>query len=252
LGAANRRQVQNPRGSEEPAIDFHGGLALGWEAKYSSRASFRSREKLLAALLRDTVEVGAIWLDAGCGTGHFSRQIATLGAFVTGLDGATEMIVTAQRLGGGADGARLVYRTCSDLTCLPEQAESFDGVLCSSVLEYLDEPTRLLDEFWRVTRPGGSLIVTLPNRWALVRKAQHFLLAVTSALRHPYPRYLEHVKGEWTAREAIALLSKAGFDVRSVAIGGLGWGPSWLDRQALWGTLLFILATRLPEKTRAA
>ena len=154
---ANRLQVQNALAPEEEAIRFHSRLASDWEAKYASKASFRSRQKLLAALLRDAVGGGTSWLDAGCGSGHFSRHMATLGASVTGVDGAAEMIAAAQRLGGG-DGGQLVYRICRDLARLPGEDESFDGVLCSSVLEYLHEPNRVLDEFWRVTKAGGSLI----------------------------------------------------------------------------------------------
>jgi 2-polyprenyl-3-methyl-5-hydroxy-6-metoxy-1,4-benzoquinol methylase len=250
LRPANRPPVQNPFGSEEQAIGFHAQLASAWEAKYASRASFRSRQKFLAAWLHDVVERGTSWLDAGCGSGHFSRQMAALGASVTGVDGAAEMIAAAQRLGGG-DGGELVYR-CGDLASLTEEDESFDGVLCSSVLEYLDEPNRALREFWRVTKAGGSLIVTLPNRRALVRKAERLLLGVTSAFRRSYPRYLAHVKREWARREAVALVTHAGFEVRAVAVGGLGWGPGWLGRQTFWGTLLFILATRLPAKGSAA
>jgi len=172
--------------------------------------------------------------------------MATLGASVTAVDGAAEMIAAAQRLGGG--GGVLVYRTCGDLARLPEEDESFDGVLCSSLLEYLDEPGQVLTEFWRVTKAGGTLIVTLPNRRALVRKAERLLFGLTSAFRRSYPPYLAHVKVEWDRREAIALLGNAGYEARSVTPGGLGYAPSWLGHQTFWGPLLFISAIRLPAR----
>jgi 2-polyprenyl-6-hydroxyphenyl methylase/3-demethylubiquinone-9 3-methyltransferase len=240
-------------GPEEQAIGFHSGLASDWEAKYSSRASFRARERALAALLADAVERGTYrWLDAGCGTGHFSRQIASLGASVIGVDGAPEMITAARRL-GAVGGGQVIYRTSADLAHLPEDDESFDGVLCSSVLEYLEEPVRVLDEFWRVTRAGGTLIVTLPNRRALVRLAQRIVYTVTGAtIRRPYPEYVSHVKGFWTRAEAVTLLKAAGYEVRTVSVGGLGWGPQWLDRQVFWGPLLFVFATRRPARGTVA
>jgi 2-polyprenyl-6-hydroxyphenyl methylase/3-demethylubiquinone-9 3-methyltransferase len=164
------------------------------------------------------------------------------------VDGTAEMIAAALRLDGAGD-SRIAYRTCRDLAHLSLADESFDGVLCSSVLEYLDEPTRVLDEFWRITRPGGALIVTLPNPGALVRRAQRIALAATrTMLVKAYPEYLSHVRCMWTRTEAIALVSAAGYEVRTVSIGGLGWGPESLDRRAFWGPLFFILARRRPRR----
>lgn len=50
----------------------------------------------------------------------------------------------------------------SDITAIPEPDGSFDAVLCSEVLEHIPEPTKALDEFTRLLRPGGSLILTAP------------------------------------------------------------------------------------------
>lgn len=49
-----------------------------------------------------------------------------------------------------------------DLTNIPESAASFDAILCSEVLEHVPEPTHALDEFARLLKPGGKLILTAP------------------------------------------------------------------------------------------
>jgi SAM-dependent methyltransferase len=49
-----------------------------------------------------------------------------------------------------------------DIAAIPEPAASFDAILCSEVLEHVPEPTRALDEFARLLRPGGKLILTAP------------------------------------------------------------------------------------------
>ena len=49
-----------------------------------------------------------------------------------------------------------------DITAIPEPDGAFDAVLCSEVLEHLPEPTRALDEFRRLLRPGGKLVLTAP------------------------------------------------------------------------------------------
>lgn len=50
----------------------------------------------------------------------------------------------------------------SDITAIPAPDSSFDAVLCSEVLEHVPEPTHALDEFSRLLKPGGVLILTAP------------------------------------------------------------------------------------------
>jgi SAM-dependent methyltransferase len=50
----------------------------------------------------------------------------------------------------------------SDITAIPAPDESFDVILCSEVLEHVPEPTHALDEFHRLLKPRGKLILTAP------------------------------------------------------------------------------------------
>lgn len=50
----------------------------------------------------------------------------------------------------------------SDITAIPEPDGAFDAILCSEVLEHIPEPTKALDEFRRLLKPGGALILTAP------------------------------------------------------------------------------------------
>jgi SAM-dependent methyltransferase len=50
----------------------------------------------------------------------------------------------------------------SDITAIPAPDASFDAILCSEVLEHVPEPTHALDEFQRLLRPDGKLILTAP------------------------------------------------------------------------------------------
>lgn len=49
-----------------------------------------------------------------------------------------------------------------DITAIPATDASFDAILCSEVLEHVPEPTHALDEFTRLLKPGGILILTAP------------------------------------------------------------------------------------------
>jgi ubiquinone/menaquinone biosynthesis C-methylase UbiE len=49
---------------------------------------------------------------------------------------------------------------------LPYPADSFDCVVCLDVLEHVGDARRVLREMWRVLRPGGVVLTTVPNRRA--------------------------------------------------------------------------------------
>ena len=66
----------------------------------------------------------------------------------------------------------------ADAQLLPFADQCFDLVLCSEVLEHLAKPEYAVDEFARVLRPGGKLVVTVPNwynTWGLARKVAEFI-----------------------------------------------------------------------------
>jgi len=50
----------------------------------------------------------------------------------------------------------------SDITAIPKPDASFDAILCTEVFEHIPDPGRALDEFARLLRPGGTLILTAP------------------------------------------------------------------------------------------
>lgn len=49
-----------------------------------------------------------------------------------------------------------------DITSIPLPNSSFDSILCTEVLEHVPEPTKALDEFDRLLKPNGRLILTAP------------------------------------------------------------------------------------------
>jgi SAM-dependent methyltransferase len=57
---------------------------------------------------------------------------------------------------------------------LPVEDAAFDTVLCSYVLEHLEEPGRALAEAWRVLAPGGAAIYTVPHIWHLHEEPRDF------------------------------------------------------------------------------
>lgn len=99
-------------------------------------------------------------LDAGCGSGYGSAELAKTGASVTGADVSGDAVAYA-REHFGAQGIRFVEAPCESL---PFEPESFDLVTAFEVIEHLERWQELLTEANRVLKPGGVLLVSTPNR----------------------------------------------------------------------------------------
>jgi SAM-dependent methyltransferase len=100
-------------------------------------------------------------LDFGCGTGWLSRQLAVYGQ-VHGVDGSPAAVDMARLENPGA------HFTCADI--LNNEAITdlgqFDLVVSSEVIEHIPEPLKpaYAHSLEHVVRPGGTLILTTPNR----------------------------------------------------------------------------------------
>ena len=96
-------------------------------------------------------------LDAGCGTGFLSFELATRGHRVTGVDFAPAMLAEARRK--AAEYQVAVRFEEADAERLPFPPHSFDLAISRHVLWTLPHPEAAIDEWIRVLRPGGRLVV---------------------------------------------------------------------------------------------
>ena len=125
--------------------------------KYYPKRKFH--DTLYGNLIRKYLRPGARLLDAGCGRYlKFCREFSSI-AHVVGMDLDTQLDTRNQHEPFGIRG---------DLGYLPFPAESFDMVISRSVVEHLEDPTRVFREFFRVLRPGGKVVVITPNKYDYV------------------------------------------------------------------------------------
>src|SRR5712691_6799365 len=96
-------------------------------------------------------------LDAGCGTGFLSFELAARGHRVTGVDFAPAMIAEARRK--AAERGLSVRFEEGDAEQLPFPPASLDLVISRHVLWTLPHPATAIDEWKRVLRPGGRLVI---------------------------------------------------------------------------------------------
>lgn len=96
-------------------------------------------------------------LDAGCGTGFLSFELTARGHRVTGIDFAPAMLAEARRKAAQSDAA--IRFEEGDVEQLPFPPHSFDLAISRHVLWTLPHPQAAIDEWIRVLRPGGRLVV---------------------------------------------------------------------------------------------
>ena len=97
-------------------------------------------------------------LDVGCGTGFLSLELAARGHRVTGIDFAPQMLAEAQRKAASREGLPVRFQE-GDAEALRFSDASFDLVITRHVLWTLPHPEAAIDEWIRVLRPGGRLVI---------------------------------------------------------------------------------------------
>lgn len=141
-----------------------------WEGLYL-RPSFKDRLELFINRLKEVVSPPADLLDFGCGAGVMANYLGQLGYTVTGVDAAIGMIENAEK-----ERARnkLTSVSFNLIGCPPPPLgnESYDAIICSSVIEYLDDDKELLRNMADALRPGGFLLISLPHKSSILGKAE--------------------------------------------------------------------------------
>jgi 2-polyprenyl-3-methyl-5-hydroxy-6-metoxy-1,4-benzoquinol methylase len=126
-------------------------------------------------------------LDIGCGNGNIALALGSLGFNVKGIDVDDASIETANSINTFANVAFEVA-DANKFTINDE----YDVVICSEVLEHLPHPEELVQSAHRILKPGGIMIVTVPNgygpRETIMTKPMQWMM------RKGYTRQLVKVK----------------------------------------------------------
>lgn len=102
-------------------------------------------------------------LDAGCGTGWFSKTAAERGALVTSMDLGENLLAQVAKKCNSE-------RVVGSILEIPFPDNTFDFVVSSEVIEHTPDPYKALHEIYRVLKPGGKMVLSTPNKfwyWSL-------------------------------------------------------------------------------------
>ncbi|MBZ9687467.1 class I SAM-dependent methyltransferase [Clostridium estertheticum] len=123
--------------------------------------------------LKEHIGQGKTVLDAGCGAGRFSIEIAKSGSKVTLLDISSEQLRLAEsklieeNLESNLDD--VILADLRDLSMIEDN--KFDTVVCyGAPLNYLlENKEKAINELVRVTKTGGNILVSVNSKWGVIR-----------------------------------------------------------------------------------
>jgi ubiquinone/menaquinone biosynthesis C-methylase UbiE/uncharacterized protein YbaR (Trm112 family) len=126
------------------------------DTKYPEKLFHILRERAIINNIKKYAK-GKISLDLGCGTGLITRHIDfehTIGVDLNRwaiAKASTHVEDNVQFIAGDAEN-------------LPLASNTFDVVVCTDVLEHLLEPEKAASDIYRVLKPGGVLVGTVPSK----------------------------------------------------------------------------------------
>lgn len=204
-----------------------GSLAGDWWDPNGASAMLHKLNPVRLGYIRDRIDQhwqvdeqafrpldGKTALDVGCGAGLLAEPLARMGATVTALDAAPELIAAARAHAEG-QGLAIDYRAMGveDLT------GQYDLVTAMEVVEHVADPRAFLASLAARLAPGGLLILSTPNRTAWSK-----LLTITLAEGFGrIPKGTHHYEDFITPDEMTAMLAEVGLVVDDIE--GLAMSP---------------------------
>lgn len=152
--------------------NYHTVKALKWNSTLASKIYYKwltNYYPLLGELMEYDVNfVNKIVLDYGCGTGNdlFRLTVINNALKVIGADVSYKALDVARRrlMVHGIDEKRCeLLCTTDSTTTLPLLSNSVDFLNCAGVLQHVSQPKKILKEFYRVLKKGGSGIIMVYN-----------------------------------------------------------------------------------------
>lgn len=188
-------------------------------------------------------------LDIGCGKKPYSKIVAPYVTEHVGLDHGISP--------HGTNSVDLVGTAYE----IPAPDASFDCVLCTSVLEHLEEPDQALRECYRMLVSGGVAIYSAPFIWHLHEEPRDFFRYSRYGLEHVFRKAgfevieLRPLTGFWGTFGQMLVYNIYRFnrgplrvlrviDVMGLFLQGLAYALDRVDRAEQWASLYMIVARK--------
>jgi ABC-2 type transport system ATP-binding protein len=161
-------------------------------------------------------------IEFGCGTGYFTKAMASNATHIVATDLSDEMLEVART--ELRDLANVTIRK-ADCNHTSFSAQSFDSVFMANLLHVIDDPAQCLRESQRILRDGGRLIVVDFTGYRL-RFGQKIKLGFRYV--RTWGRPPRHGQNSMTPDELVNLVENAGFSVEEIELLRAGMNALYL------------------------
>ncbi|HSQ41282.1 MAG TPA: class I SAM-dependent methyltransferase [Fibrobacteraceae bacterium] len=176
-----------------------------WAQKKDLDKTYPSSPSVQKAILKNMDPKGLSVLEVGAGTGRDSAELARRGAQVTVLDfaqGALGIVGELRDHLGLEDHLRLVR---GDAFHAPFPENSFDLVFHQGLAEHFRDPLPLLQENFRLVKPGGFCLCDVPQTFHIYTLIKHLLIAMD--------KWFAGWETQFTMPQLETLMRSAGFEI---------------------------------------
>jgi ubiquinone biosynthesis O-methyltransferase len=125
-----------------------------------SNAFVKARYGKCVNLLRGSIKNSSKVLDLGCGDGALTYLLYREGYKMTGIDTSQLGVDLAIKQHEKRKTSCNFY--CMNSKELPDS--SFDAIVCSDVIEHVDDARQLINDIYRILKPGGMAVISTPIR----------------------------------------------------------------------------------------
>jgi SAM-dependent methyltransferase len=137
---------------------FYDSIADDFDSIMNKYDTGRRLEVIFNDFLGDENLKNKELLDAGCGTGWFTKKAIEKEAIVTSVDIAPKLVALTKEKNPSTNAVE------ASILLLPFVDNTFDYIISSDVIEHTHDPYKATKELIRVLKPGGKICITVPNR----------------------------------------------------------------------------------------
>ncbi|MDD5675035.1 MAG: class I SAM-dependent methyltransferase [Chitinivibrionales bacterium] len=171
-----------------------------WDS-YWEKKNLLPQVKIIEELEDITAFAGRTVIEIGAGSGTTAMEIARKGASVTCLDFSAAAIALMRK--NIREAGQTLSLVQGDAFKIPLQKESFDICYHQGFLEHFPDSLPLLREQNRILKPGGYLLLDVPQRYNLYTVKKHFRII--------RKQWFAGWEKEFSLRELRGLLKETGF-----------------------------------------
>lgn len=181
-------------------------------------------------------------MDVGCGNGRILWRAKQAGWYVKGLELSEEM----SRYASEMVGCEVVANDFLQEEPPPQDRESFDVVSLRHVLEHLPYPLVAMEKISNLLKPGGHLLVEIPNIDGWSKRWVRFIAGTGLHKRRFPPDFMTGHLCEYSHRSFSELMNRSGYRLLKWETYTKKPVGNWLLEKFPIGTKARALAQRLP------